>query len=118
LSHSSETASKTSPNPKLSCDVCCGDSCAVLAYRVRCVNNSMARAAQMQSNIRVVKQQPTPVVASLLDGEFSPQVGLRVFEGRRNGSMVWSRTSSGSQQHQLFIIFAAPDTVIYIKCTP
>jgi hypothetical protein len=35
----------------------------------------LARAAQMQSHIRVVKQQPTPVLASLLDAEFSDQVG-------------------------------------------
>lgn len=42
--------------------------------RMRCINSSLARAAQLQSYIRVVKQQPTPVVASLLDSEFSPQV--------------------------------------------
>jgi hypothetical protein len=48
---------------------------------MRCINNSMARAAQMQSHIRVVKQQPTPVLASLLDAEFSDQVG-------RQGSYV------------------------------
>jgi hypothetical protein len=41
---------------------------------MRCINSSLARAAQMQSHIRVVKQQPTPVLASLLDAEFSPQV--------------------------------------------
>lgn len=34
----------------------------------------MARAAEIQSKIRVVKQQPTAVLASLLDTQFSSQV--------------------------------------------
>jgi hypothetical protein len=53
---------------------------------MRCINNSMARAAQMQSHIRVVKQQPTPVLASLLDAEFSDQVRQK---GGYKHNYVW-----------------------------
>eukprot|EP00879_Flechtneria_rotunda_P019553 GHRR01020540.1.p1 GENE.GHRR01020540.1~~GHRR01020540.1.p1 ORF type:complete len:440 (+),score=147.39 GHRR01020540.1:1011-2330(+) len=42
-------------------------------WRRRCIANSLARAAEVQSNIRVVKQQPAPVLASLLDSQFSHQ---------------------------------------------
>jgi hypothetical protein len=40
----------------------------------------------MQSHIRVVKQQPTPVLAALLDAEFSDQVGLIDAAGVRKPS--------------------------------
>lgn len=52
--------------------------CFHMMCRMRCIKNSLARAAQMQSHIRVVKQQPTPVLASLLDAEFSDQVGRKL----------------------------------------
>lgn len=61
----------------------------------------MARAAQLQSHIRVVKQQPTPVLASLLDAEFSPQVcvcGVCVcWAGAWVGGWRWGGTEVGTQ---------------------
>eukprot|EP00878_Enallax_costatus_P013382 GHUV01013993.1.p1 GENE.GHUV01013993.1~~GHUV01013993.1.p1 ORF type:complete len:362 (+),score=100.78 GHUV01013993.1:430-1515(+) len=42
-------------------------------WRRHAIATSMARAAEIQSAIRVVKQQPTAVLASLLDSQFSYQ---------------------------------------------
>lgn len=39
------------------------------------IATSLARAAEIQAQVRVVKQQPPAVLASLLDSLFSPQVG-------------------------------------------
>jgi hypothetical protein len=38
------------------------------------VSTSLGRAAEMQAQVRVVKQQPPAVLAGLLDSLFSPQV--------------------------------------------
>lgn len=46
--------------------------------RRQVIANSMARAAEIQAQIRVVKQQPTAVLASLLDSQFSNQVSSAV----------------------------------------
>jgi translation initiation factor 2 gamma subunit (eIF-2gamma) len=42
------------------------------------VATSLARAAEMQAQVRVVKQQPPAVLAGLLDSLFSPQVRRRL----------------------------------------
>lgn len=44
-----------------------------LLWRQRCIAASLGRAAELAAQIRVVKQQPLPVLASLLDGQFSHQ---------------------------------------------
>jgi hypothetical protein len=42
------------------------------------VATSLARATEMQAQVRVVKQQPPAVLAGLLDSLFSPQVRHRL----------------------------------------
>lgn len=39
------------------------------------MSSSLGRAAAVQGNIRVVKRQPMPVIAALLDVLFASQVG-------------------------------------------
>lgn len=70
---------------------------------------SLNRAVEMQSHIRVVKQQPPAVLASLLDSLFSSQVKLERNEAQRGPNIngvparftVYALVSFGRGAHRV-----------------